>query len=242
MRLQKYLAQSGVASRRKSEEYILEGRIAINGEVVTELGVKVEEGDEVTFDGRSITKEETLVYYILNKPIGYITSVKDEKDRPTVMELVKEVPYRIFPVGRLDYNTSGLLIMTNDGALTYALTHPKHDVNKTYRAKVKGQVTRQAMNKLSQGVNIGGYITAPAKVLKLKDTLGTTTLSITIHEGRNRQVRKMCQAIGHEVLKLSRVAIGALDGEGLEPGKYRKLTLKEVAYLKQIGGLEDAES
>ncbi len=237
MRLQKYLAQSGVASRRKSEEYILEGRVAINGEIVTELGVKVEASDEVTFDGVPVNKEEELVYYLLNKPIGYITSVKDEKDRATVMELVKEVPYRIFPVGRLDYNTSGLLIMTNDGDLTYALTHPKHDVNKTYRAKVKGQVTRQAINKLSQGVNIGGYITAPAQVAKLKDTLGTTTLSITIHEGRNRQVRKMCEAVGHEVLKLSRVAIGKLEINDLEVGQYRKMTPSEIAYLKEIGGI-----
>lgn len=240
MRLQKYLAQCGVASRRKSETYILEGRVAINGHVIRELGVKVEEDDQVTFDNKVVKQEGELVYYMLNKPIGYITSVQDEKDRATVMELVKAIPYRIFPVGRLDYNTAGLLLMTNDGDLTYALTHPKHDVNKTYIAKVKGTVTRQEITKLKQGVNIEGYITAPAIVSKVKETPSTTTLSITIHEGRNRQVRKMCEAINHEVLKLSRVSIGELEVQELELGKYRKLSEKEVKYLKQLGGMANA--
>ncbi|MGL5675748.1 MAG: pseudouridine synthase [Cellulosilyticaceae bacterium] len=241
MRLQKYLAQAGVDSRRKCEEHILAGRVQINGQVVTELGVKVEAGDQVTFDNKPVQVKEKEVYYLLNKPVGYITSVADEKNRPTVMDLLEKVDQRVFPVGRLDYNTSGLLLMTNDGALTYALTHPKHDVPKTYTAKVKGHVTGSSIAKLTQGVIIDNYLTAPAVVKQESGGGTTTTLSITIHEGKNRQVRKMCEAVGHSVLKLQRVAIGKLTIGNLEPGTYRPLTQDEVRYLKQIGGIQDAQ-
>lgn len=235
MRLQKYLAQCGVGSRRKCEQYIEEGKVKVNGQVVTEQGVQVEEGDEVLFENRPVKMEEQLVYYLLNKPTGYITSVSDEKDRPTVLDLVKNIPYRIFPVGRLDYNTTGLLLLTNDGELTYSLTHPKHHVDKTYVVKVKGDVRNATLQKLQQGVIIDGYLTAPAKAKIIRQTGATTTFSLTIHEGRNRQVRKMCAAVGYDVLKLTRVSMGTLNLGDLEVGQYRPLTKEEINYLKKLG-------
>lgn len=235
MRLQKFLAHAGIASRRKCEAYILEGRVKVNGEVIRTLGTIVEPGDEVWFENRRVAVEEELVYYLLNKPTGYITSVQDENNRPTVVTLLSDVQERIFPVGRLDYNTSGLLIMTNDGALTYSLTHPKHVVNKTYIAKVRGHVSDQSVKKLSEGVVIDERMTAPALIKKIKQGTNTTTLSITIHEGRNRQVRKMCTAIGHDVVNLKRTAIGQLRLGELEVGQYRPLTKNEVDYLKRLG-------
>ncbi|MDA3732494.1 pseudouridine synthase [Niameybacter massiliensis] len=235
MRLQKYLAQCGVGSRRKCEQYIAEGKVKVNGQVVTEQGVQVEEGDEVLFENQPVQEEEQLVYYLLNKPTGYITSVADEKDRPTVLDLVKNIPYRIFPVGRLDYNTTGLLILTNDGELTYALTHPKHHVDKTYVVKVKGDIRPSTLQKLQQGVVIDGYLTAPAKTKVIRQNGATTTFSLTIHEGRNRQVRKMCAAVGYDVLRLTRVSMGSLELGDLESGSYRPLTRQEVNYLKGLG-------
>ncbi|MGL4345511.1 MAG: pseudouridine synthase [Cellulosilyticaceae bacterium] len=237
MRLQKFLAHAGVASRRKCEEYILEGKVLVNGEVIRTLGTMVAEGDEVVFEGRPISVEEKQVYFVLNKPVGYITSVQDENNRATVVELLQDIPERIFPVGRLDYNTSGLLILTNDGALTYSLTHPKHVVNKTYVAKVMGQVSDASIRRLCEGVVIDGRMTAPASVKKLKENRSTTTLSIAIHEGRNRQVRKMCNAVGHDVVALKRTAIGKLRLGELELGSYRALTKDEVNYLKRLGGI-----
>jgi len=238
MRLQKYLASSGVASRRKCEEYIQEGRISVNGNTITQLGTQVSDEDIVTYDHQIVRCNAQYVYYILNKPVGYVTTVKDEKDRPTVLDLMREIPTRIFPVGRLDYNTSGLLMLTNDGELTYALTHPKHDVNKTYQVKVKGRVSDAAIENLESGIFIEGRKTAPARVDIIQINDVTTTLSIIIHEGRNRQIRKMCDAIEHEVLRLSRTAIGDMRLEGLSPGKYRKLTEREIVYLKKIGGID----
>lgn len=235
MRLQKYLAQCGVGSRRKCETYIEEGRVKVNGQVVVEQGIQVEEGDEIQFDDCIVKMEEQLVYYLLNKPAGYITSAADEKDRATVLDLVKDIPYRVFPVGRLDYNTTGLLLLTNDGELTYGLTHPKHHVDKTYVVKVKGVVKPSAIQKLQQGVVIDGYLTAPAKAKIIKQTGATTTISLTIYEGKNRQVRKMCAAIGYEVLRLTRVAIGSLELENLELGAYRMLKKEEIQYLKGLG-------
>lgn len=236
MRLQKYLAQAGIGSRRTCEGYIAQGRVKVNGITVTEQGTQVQEGDQVFFDDKPILNNEQIVYYVLNKPLGYITSVSDEKGRPTVVDLLKSVGERIYPVGRLDYNTTGLLIMTNDGQLTYSLTHPKHDVPKTYIAKVKGHVTSKSIQKLRQGVRIEDYLTAPAQVEIVGAGGTTTTLSITIHEGRNRQVRKMCEAIGHGVLSLRRVAIGELTLANLQVGEYRELTTQEVNYLKKLGG------
>lgn len=237
MRLQKYLANCGVASRRKCEEYILEGRVKVNGSVITELGTQVSSDDEVMWDEKRIHYEEDYVYYLLNKPIGYVTTVKDEKDRPTVLEFFKDIDKRIFPVGRLDYYTSGLLILTNDGELTYALTHPKHAVNKTYHVKIEGNIGEEAIEKLRKGILIEGKKTAPAKVEVIKKYPNTTQLALTIHEGRNRQIRKMCEAVGHPVQQLQRISIGELVQGRLKPGQYRKLTEKEIHYLKQIGGI-----
>lgn len=234
MRLQKYLASCGVASRRKCETYILEGKVSVNGTIVNTLGTSVEENDEVCFNGKKLKLTEDYVYYMLNKPIGYVTTVQDEKDRPTVLDIMKKVDTRIFPVGRLDYNTSGLLLLTNDGALTYGLTHPKHHVNKTYEVKVRGQLNKVAVERLQNGVVIDGRKTFPAKVKVLKTNDKTTRLTITIHEGRNRQIRKMCEAVGHQVLELTRISMGTIELGNLPVGAYRLLTPEEIVYLKQI--------
>ena len=234
MRLQKYLATCGVASRRKCEAYILQGLVKVNGEVVTTLGTCVEEDDEVRFNDEVIRLEEKYVYYMLNKPIGYVTTVQDEQGRQTVLDIMDTVEERIFPVGRLDLNTSGLLILTNDGELTYGLTHPKHDVNKTYEVKVRGKVSELSIKRLETGVIIDGRKTYPAKVKILNQTDKTTKMTITIHEGRNRQIRKMCEAVGHQVITLKRRSIGDLNLGNLNLGEYRKLTTKEINYLKKI--------
>lgn len=232
VRLQKYLADAQVASRRKAEEMILAGRVCINGAVADILGTKVEDGDTVTVDGKEVHPAEKLVYIMLHKPEGYVTTVKDQFDRPAVLDLV-ESEYRLYPVGRLDYDTSGLLLLTNDGGLTYRLTHPKHNVEKTYIALVDGIPTEDEMQRFKSGLEIDGYKTAPAKIKILKKGR-QSTLKIVIHEGKNRQVRKMCSAIGHEVHRLKRVATGRLELGGLEKGKYRSLTEDEIKYLKTL--------
>lgn len=232
VRLQKYLADAQVASRRKSEEIILSGRVTVNGVTVTELGTKVEEGDEVTLDGKPVKPAQKLVYIMLHKPEGYITSAKDQFDRPTVLDIVKS-EYRLYPVGRLDYDTSGLLLLTNDGDMTYRLTHPKHNVEKTYIAQIEGTPTEDELRRFEAGLEIDGYKTAPAKIKIVKKSR-LTTVKIVIHEGKNRQVRKMCAAIGHEVRALKRVATGRLSLNGLEKGKYRELTGDEIKYLKTL--------
>ena len=232
IRLQKYLADAQVASRRKSEEIILSGRVAVNGVTVKELGTKVEEGDEVTLDGKPVKPAQKLVYIMLHKPEGYITSAKDQFDRPTVLDIVKS-EYRLYPIGRLDYDTSGLLLLTNDGDMTYRLTHPKHNVEKTYIAQIEGTPTDDELRRFEAGLEIDGYKTAPAKIKIVKKSR-LTTVKIVIHEGKNRQVRKMCAAIGHEVRALKRVATGRLSLNGLEKGKYRELTGDEIKYLKTL--------
>lgn len=235
MRLQKYLASCGVASRRKCEAYILEGKVAVNGEIIHTLGTQVEPGDEVTFCGNVVKLEETHVYYMLNKPVGYVTTVQDEKQRQTVLDLVQDIEYRVYPVGRLDYNTSGLLLLTNDGELTYELTHPKHDVNKCYEVKVKGILSEEAKRALQTGVMIEGQMTYPAQLKVLQYGEKSTRFRLTIHEGRNRQVRRMCEAVGYPVLSLMRVSVGKLTLGDLEIGAYRELNEREVQYLKSIG-------
>lgn len=238
MRLQKYLAGCGVASRRTCEEYILQGKVMVNGTIIKELGTKVTEEDIVVYDNQIIQPDKAYVYYVLNKPVGYITTAKDEKNRPTVLDIMEDIDERIFPVGRLDYNTSGLIILTNDGELTYALTHPKHQVDKTYHVKVRGRVDSVSIEKLQTGVIVDGRKTAPAAVKIMDKREVATKLSITIHEGRNRQIRKMCEAVGHSVIKLMRNSIGEITLDGLPIGRYRELTKEEVAYLKKIGGID----
>lgn len=232
MRLNKYIAQAGIASRRKADELIAAGEVKINGVVMTQLGYDVQPGDVVAVRGSVIQDISRPVYYMLNKPVGYITSVQDEKGRPTVMELMSGVEQRVFPVGRLDYNTSGLLIMTNDGDLAYRLTHPKHQVFKTYKARVTGYLSMGRAARLRNGVDIGGYITSKAKVEVLREGEHSTVVEIQISEGKNRQVRKMFAAVGNQVVELQRTAIGNVLLGHLKEGHYRKLTQKEIEYLK----------
>lgn len=231
-RLQKYLAEAGVASRRKSEELIEQGRVKVNGQMAT-LGMKVTKDDIVEVDEKRIQKQsDEKIYILLNKPMGYVTTIKDEFDRPTVMELVPN-DKRIVPVGRLDMYTSGALILSNDGDFVYKVTHPSKKINKTYRAKVKGKVTENELQKLRNGVNIENYITSKAKVdfIEYDEKTDRSIVDITIHEGRNRQVRKMFENIGKEVWRLHRTKIGNLGVEDLKLGKYRYLSENEVAKI-----------
>lgn len=234
MRLQKYLAEAQVASRRKAEEIILQGRVSINGHIVTELGTKVEsEIDVVEVDGRKVSICEKMVYIMLNKPEGCVTTVKDQFERKSVLDYVKDVKERIYPVGRLDYDTSGLLILTNDGDLTYKLTHPKHNIEKTYIADVDREPDINDMERFKNGLVIDGRKTAPAQIEIIKRGR-LTSLKIKIHEGRNRQVRKMCAAINCNVVRLKRIAEGNIELGKLEKGKYRYLTDEEIMYLKGL--------
>ena len=232
-RLQKYLANAGIASRRKCEELILDGKIEVNGIVVTELGTKVSEKDIVKYNGKIVKPEEEKVYILLNKPIGYVTTAKDQFNRDTVLDLVK-INKRIVPVGRLDMYTSGALILTNDGEFVNMLTHPRNEVNKTYNVTLKGFVENEDIQKLQNGVEIDdGYITKPAKVkiLKIDKEKNISRVQITIHEGRNRQVRKMCEAINKKVLALHRSSIENIDLKNLKIGEWRYLTNKEIDNL-----------
>ena len=232
MRINKYIAQAGIASRRKADELITNGNVKVNGAVMKELGYDVKDGDDVQVNGTQVKNNRKLVYVLVNKPLGMITSAKDEKDRATVMELVQDIDERLCPVGRLDYNTTGALIMTNDGKLTYRITHPKHELEKTYRVLVKGVVSEEKVRRLRSGVDIGGYITKKAKVQIIKGGQKSTLVEVSIHEGKNRQVRKMFAAVGNPVQELERVAIGKIRLGHLRPGHYRKLTREEVEYLK----------
>ena len=237
MRINKYIALCGVASRRKAEELILAGRVTVNDEVMTELSYKVdEENDIVKVDDKLIKEENKLVYILLKKQEGYITTVKDQFDRPSVLDLVSDIKERVYPIGRLDYETSGLLLLTNDGDLTYKLTHPKHEVDKTYVARVKGKLTKEEIERFKTGLKIEDYTTAPAKlkVIKYDEQRDSSLLEIKIHEGKNRQVRKMCKAINHPVLRLRRSAMGKIKIGDCEIGKYRYLTEDEIKYLKNL--------
>lgn len=232
MRLNKYIAQAGTASRRKADELTLQGKVKINGAVMKEPGYDVQPGDVVEVNGQTIKQDSKKVYIMLNKPKGFITSVDDEKGRPTVMELVSDIDERLFPIGRLDYNTSGMLLMTNDGDLAFKLSHPKHHIYKTYRARVSGQVSGERLSKLRNGVDIGGFVTSKAIVNVIKQAERSTVIEIKIFEGKNRQVRKMFAAVGNKVMDLERVAIGELYLGHLKQGHYRKLNQKEIEYLK----------
>ncbi|MGI6732066.1 MAG: pseudouridine synthase [Anaerovoracaceae bacterium] len=232
MRLNKYIAQAGIASRRKADELTIAGNVKINGVVMRQPGYNVVEGDVVEVNGKIINPQAKLVYIMLNKPKGYITSVKDESGRVTVMELIKDIDQRVFPVGRLDYNTSGMLLLTNDGDLAYKLTHPKHKIYKTYRARVAGHLSDDRISKLRNGVDIGGFITSKAEVKLIKQAERSAIVEIKIFEGKNRQVRKMFAAVGNKVIDLERIAIGDLYLGHLKEGHYRKLTRQEVEYLK----------
>lgn len=234
-RLQKYLAHAGVASRRTCEELIAEGRVRVNGVVVREMGVKVDpDHDVVEVSGKVVRQKEDKIYILLNKPRGYVTTVREQRGRPKVTDLLKGVEQRVYPVGRLDMDTEGLLLLTNDGEMTYALTHPKYEIGKTYIALVKGVPDQDKLKRFQKGLRLADGMTAPAKVRLLKKQGSNAQLEITIYEGRNRQVRRMCETIGHPVLELKRVSMGFLTLEGLETGKFRMLKKNEAAKLKEL--------
>jgi len=232
-RLQKYLAECGIASRRKCEEYIIQGKVQVNGKTITELGVKVNpEKDKITFEGKNVKQEERKVYILLNKPIGYVTTSDEQFGRDKVLDLVK-VRERVVPVGRLDMYTSGALILTNDGDFVYRVTHPKHEITKTYTVTVKGIIKNEEVEQLRKGVKIDDYTTRPAKVkiLKTDEEKDISRLEITIHEGKNRQVRRMCESVGRRVIALHRSKIGNIGVKDIELGKWRYLKDFEVKTL-----------
>lgn len=233
-RLQKYMASCGVASRRKCENLIEEGRVTVNGTKITELGFKVDsDKDYVEIDGKPIKIEERKIYIALNKPKGYITASSDNRGRKTVIDIF-DFKERLFPVGRLDYETSGLLIITNDGEIFNKIMHPKQNINKTYMALVKGIPDEIEMSALKKGVDIGGYVTAPSQASIVKVEGKNSILKIIIHEGKKRQVRRMCRAIHHHVLELKRISIGNITLGDLEVGQWRYLSKEEVSYLMNI--------
>jgi len=231
MRLNKYIAMTGTASRRKADELISAGRVKVDGKTVTTPGIDIVAGQKVIVEGRELTPASKKLYYILNKPKGYITTTSDEKDRPTVMELLADVPDRVFPVGRLDGATTGLLILTNDGEFAYRLSHPKHEILKTYRAVVRGVLSKEKLARLRKGVDIGGYITTPAHVEIVKQGANNQVVDIQIREGKNRQVRKMFAAVGCRVTELERIAIGGVRLGYLKLGHIRKMTRAEIEKL-----------
>ncbi|MBC2581351.1 pseudouridine synthase [Clostridium sp. DJ247] len=233
-RLQKYMASCGLASRRKCEEIISQGRVKVNGKTVKELGFKVNIiNDIVTVDEKIIKPEEKKVYIALNKPEGYISSVKDEKGRKTILDLV-EIKERVYPIGRLDYDTSGLILLTNDGNVYNKIIHPREEKNKIYIALVKGLPSEEDIFKFEKGLDIDGYITAPATFKILKCYNDSSEVQIIIHEGRNRQIRKMCEIIKHPVLSLKRIQIGKIKLGNLPKGKWRLLTDDEIQYIKGL--------
>ncbi len=239
MRLTKFMARAGIASRRKAEQLIADNRVKINGFTVTQPFTRVHPGDEVTVDGVRVYKPEAKIYLLLDKPAGYLSTVTDPHGRKTVMDLLPALEARLYPVGRLDADSEGLLLMTNDGELAYRLTHPRFKVPKTYRALVKGVPTWEGIKQLSCGINLDGAITAPAKV-KLMKREGTlrSWLRITIYEGRKRQVKNMCAAIGNPVIKLRRTSFALLTARGLKTGHYRRLTGAEIDQLYRLVGLK----
>ena len=233
IRLQKYMADCGIASRRKSEELIKQGKVTVNGKVIKELGTKINPNiDIIEYDGNKMTFEKDYVYILLNKPIGYVTTVKDQFNRDSVLDLIKSNK-RLVPVGRLDMYTSGALILTNDGEFVYKVTHPKHEIEKTYTVTLKGIITNEAVENLKNGVKIEDYTTKPAKlkILKTDEEKNISRLEITIHEGKNRQVRKMCETVGYKVLALHRSKIAGIGVKDIELGKWRYLKDYEVEKI-----------
>lgn len=228
------MARSGVASRRASEQLILDGKVAVNGEKVTVLGTRVDPArDVVTVDGRRIEPETALHYFALHKPGGYVTTVRDPRGRPTVMELVPDVGVRMYPVGRLDAPTTGLLLLTNDGSLAHKLMHPAYGVTKRYRAILRGRISRQAIEQLRTGVRLDDGMTAPARVRVLRREQNRSEIEIVLVEGRNRQVRRMGAAVGYPVVELRRIAFGPIVLGDLTPGRCRPLTAREVKALRK---------
>ena len=234
MRINKFLAEKGIASRRHADEMIEAGRVQLNGKLAT-LGANVEEGDEVLLDGQPIeTCEKKEEYYMMNKPKGVVCTASDDRGRKTVMDLLPDTIGRVFPVGRLDYATEGLLILTNDGDLAFRLTHPSTEIPKTYMAKIEGTLTEKDLNPIRSGIELDGVLTKKCRAHIVETNKAYTKVEITIKEGKNRQVRRMFEAIGKNVELLRRVSIGQLRLKGLDRGQYRPLTEQEILYLKDL--------
>lgn len=235
MRLQKYMARCGVASRRKSEEMIKDGLVKVNNKIVTEQGRKIDpDSDIVIIDEKIIRLEKNKVYIILNKPLGYVTTMDDEKDRKIITDLIEGIEERIYPVGRLDMDTSGLIMLTNDGEVTNKITHPRNEVVKKYIAIVEGTPNKSELTRFRKGIMIDGKKTSPAKMKIMKNYETESILEIEINEGRNRQIRIMCEAINHPIKKLKRVAIGEIQIGGLQVGEWRNLDAEEMQYIKSL--------
>ena len=238
-RLQKILSRAGISSRRQAEELIRAGRVRLNGQVVRELGTKADPSrDRITVDGRSLRSAGKPVCILLNKPVGVVTTLSDPQKRPTVLDVLGKMRVRVFPVGRLDYHSAGLLLLTNDGELALRLTHPRYGVKKTYRVKVKGDVNEKALRRLRNGVRLKDGRTAPAVVRITSSAERKTWLEITIAEGKRRQIRRMCEAVGLLVEKLVRTRLGPLKLGNLQPGHYRQLTDEELKKLRRTLGLK----
>lgn len=235
MRINKYLSTCGVASRRKSDDIIKSGAVRINGKVCTELGTDVNpEYDEVTVHSKPVQLVQKFVYYKLNKPKGFVSTTSDDKHRKTVIDLMRGVKSRIFPIGRLDYDTEGLILMTNDGDLANILTSPKKEISKTYIVKISEQLNDDEIKHLKQGVYIDGYVTKPCNIDVIERTDEGTRLQITIYEGKNRQIRRMFESIGKTITYLKRISIGDICLGGLSRGEYQPLNKKEMEYIKSI--------
>ena len=239
-RLQKIISQSGYCSRRKAEELIKDGKVSVNGVIINELGYKASFNDVIKVEGIILKKEEKVVY-LLNKPKNVISSAKDDKDRTTVVDLI-DSPYRLYPIGRLDYDSSGLLLLSNDGDLAFELTHPKYEVEKTYEVTIDKIITNEEIAKLSKGVRIDNYISAPAKIklIRINNNKKTSFLNVSIHEGKNREIRKMFKTINAEVIRLNRIKIVNIELGNLKPGEYRPLKPRELVLLKKyLDGIDD---
>ena len=237
-RLQKVIAHAGIASRREAERLIVLGQVAVNGTVVTKLGTKVDPArDIITLNGSVVTIVPEKIYVVLNKPAGYVSTLKDPQKRPIVMDLLDRVSSRVYPVGRLDYDAEGLLLLTNDGELAHRLQHPSYRICRTYEVKVKGSPPNRKLSLLRKGVQLEDGMTLPAKAAFLKKTLKNSWITVTLYEGRNRQVKRMCAAIEHQVLKLKRIRFGSLYLDDLPQGRYRKLTKAEVKGLYRLVNL-----
>ena len=237
-RLQKVMASAGIASRRKCEELIAEGAVKVNGQQVTEQGIKVDpQKDKIHVQGKLLNRPEDKVYLLMYKPRGYVTTMNDPEGRKTIVDLLTKIKERVYPVGRLDYDSEGLLLITNDGELSHALTHPSHKVKKTYLVTVAGIPDPKSLEQMSKGLELEDGITAPTQVTLVEILDDRSLLEITVHEGKNRLVRRMCDKIGHPVLRLKRIRLGTLNIKGVKPGQYRILIPKEVRELKKLVGL-----
>ena len=234
MRINKYIANAGIASRRKADELIKAGKVKVNGKVMSQPGYDVADSDEVLVEGKPVQSTENKVYYAMNKPLGVITSVNDDRGRMTVVDIMSDVEERVFPVGRLDYNTSGLLLLTNDGDFANRIMHPGHRMDKTYRVRVAGNISKIKISVLRAGVRLGKFKTSPARVDVITWNRHSMILEVTIHEGKNRQIRRMFEAVGYPVQELERISIGNMKLGHLKPGQYRKLSRRELEYFSNL--------